>query len=132
VRKEEILAAAAEVLFERGLLNTRISDIAERAGFAPTVLYYFVSKDGLLAAALDQTESDFFERTTARVADLDSAADKLVSPIEKTSCGPDWTLWMEMWVRVRREPALRDAAIDRPGLGVGEYAVPAVLAADAL
>lgn len=110
VRKEEILAAAAEVLFERGLLNTRISDIAERAGLAPqTVLYYFESKDGLLAAALDQTESDFFDRTTARLADLDSAADRLIYLIEETSCGPDWTLWMEMWVRARREPAVRDA-----------------------
>ncbi|MGZ6576469.1 MAG: TetR family transcriptional regulator C-terminal domain-containing protein, partial [Solirubrobacteraceae bacterium] len=31
--------------------------------------------------------------------------------IEETSLGPgglsDWTLWMEMWVRARRDPAVR-------------------------
>jgi AcrR family transcriptional regulator len=86
LRKPQIIAAAAEVLYERGLFDTRIGDIAERAGTsAPTILYYFESKD---------------------------AVDKLVHLIEETSLGPgglsDWTLWMEMWVRARRDPAVRD------------------------
>ena len=41
------------------------------------------------------------------------AVDKLAHLIEETSLGPDglsdWTLWMEMWVRARRDPAVRDA-----------------------
>src|SRR6476646_7155233 len=79
LRKPQIIAAAAEVLYERGLFDTRIGDIAERAGTSsPTILYYFESKDRL---------------------------------IEETSLGPgglnDYTLWMEIWVRARRDPGVR-------------------------
>ncbi|MGB0097316.1 MAG: helix-turn-helix domain-containing protein [Solirubrobacteraceae bacterium] len=45
LRKPMIVAAAAEVLYERGLFDTRIVDIAERVGTSsPTILYYFESK----------------------------------------------------------------------------------------
>ena len=54
LRKPQIIAAAAEVLYERGLFDTRIGDIAERAGTSsPTILYYFESKDRLLEEAVD-------------------------------------------------------------------------------
>jgi AcrR family transcriptional regulator len=114
LRKPQIISAAAEVLYERGLFDTRIGDIAERAGTsAPTILYYFESKDRLLEEAVDQTDRDFYERLTEGQARLQGAADKLVHLIEETSLGPgglsDWTLWMEMWVRARRDPGVRDA-----------------------
>jgi len=114
LRKPQIISAAAEVLYERGLFETRIGDIAERAGTsAPTILYYFESKDRLLEEAVDQTDRDFYERLTDGQAQREGAADKLVHLIEETSLGPgglsDWTLWMEMWVRARRDPAVRDA-----------------------
>jgi AcrR family transcriptional regulator len=114
LRKPQIISAAAEVLYERGLFDTRIGDIAERAGTsAPTILYYFESKDRLLEEAVDQTDRDFYERLTEGQARQETAADKLVHLIEETSLGPaglsDWTLWMEMWVRARRDPGVRDA-----------------------
>jgi AcrR family transcriptional regulator len=114
LRKPQIIAAAAEVLYERGLFDTRIGDIAARAGTsAPTILYYFESKDRLLEEAVDLTDRDFYERLTAGQAKREGAVDKLVHLIEETSLGPgglsDWTLWMEMWVRARRDPAVRDA-----------------------
>ena len=114
VRKPQIVAAAAEVLYERGLFDTRIGDIAERAGTsAPTILYYFESKDRLLEEAVDHTDRDFYERLTEGQARQQGAADKLVHLIEETSLGPgglsDGTLWMEMWVRARRDPGVRDA-----------------------
>ena len=62
LRKPQIVAAAAEVLYERGLFDTRIGDIAERAGTsAPTILYYFESKDRLLEEAVDQTDREFYD-----------------------------------------------------------------------
>ncbi len=114
LRKPQIISAAAEVLYERGLFDTRIGDIAARAGTsAPTILYYFESKDRLLEEAVDQTDRDFYERLTEGQAQREGAVDKLVHLIEETSLGPgglsDWTLWMEMWVRARRDPAVRDA-----------------------
>ncbi len=114
LRKPQIISAAAEVLYERGLFDTRIGDIAKRAGTsAPTILYYFESKDRLLEEAVDHTDRDFYGRLTEGQARLESAADKLVHLIEETSLGPgglsDWTLWMEMWVRARRDTGVRDA-----------------------
>jgi AcrR family transcriptional regulator len=112
VRKPQIVAAAAEVLYERGLFDTRIGDIAERAGTsAPTILYYFESKDRLLEEAVDHTDRDFYERLTQGQELHERASDRLVHLIEETSLGPggisDWTLWMEIWVRARRDPKVR-------------------------
>ena len=114
LRKPQIISAAAEVLYERGLFDTRIGDIAERAGTsAPTILYYFESKDRLLEEAVDQTDRDFYERLKDGQARQEGAADKLVHLIEETSLGPDgfsdWTLWMEIWVRARRDATVRES-----------------------
>ena len=113
LRRPQIVAAAAEVLYERGLLDTRIGDIAERAGTsAPTILYYFESKDRLLEEAVDQTDRDFYARLVEGQRRHTRASDKLVHFIEETSLGPggisgDWTLWMEIWVRARRDETVR-------------------------
>jgi AcrR family transcriptional regulator len=112
LRKPQIVAAAAEVLYERGLLRTRIGDIAERAGTSsPTILYYFDSKDRLFEEAVDQTDRDFYKRLRGGLAKRERARDKLVHLIEETSRGPgglsDYTLWMELWVRARRDSTVR-------------------------
>jgi AcrR family transcriptional regulator len=112
LRKPQIVAAAAEVLYERGLFDTRIGDIAERAGTsAATILYYFESKDRLLEEAVDYADRLFYERISEGLEENESASEKLVYLIEETSLGPvgfsDWTLWMEVWVRARRSPELR-------------------------
>ena len=42
IRRPQLLAAAAEVIAERGVGATRIADVAERAGTSPAaVLYWF-------------------------------------------------------------------------------------------
>jgi AcrR family transcriptional regulator len=113
LRKPQIVAAAAEVLYERGLFDTRIGDIAERAGTsAATILYYFESKDRLLEEAVDYADRLFYERISEGLSEKHgSARDRLIYLIEETSLGPvgfsDWTLWMEVWVRARRSPELR-------------------------
>jgi AcrR family transcriptional regulator len=111
LRKPQIIAAAAEVLYERGLFDTRIGDIAERAGTSsPTILYYFESKDRLLEEAVEYADRTFYERLSGGQDRFEHAADRLVSLIEETSLGPDGsttTLWMEIWVRARRDPAVR-------------------------
>ncbi|MGH2869822.1 MAG: TetR/AcrR family transcriptional regulator [Solirubrobacteraceae bacterium] len=112
LRKPQIIAAAAEVLYERGLFDTRIADIAERAGTSsPTILYYFESKDRLLAQAVGLADRDFYERLSTGQGKLEHASERLVHLIEQTSLGPgglnDYTLWMEIWVRARRDPSVR-------------------------
>ena len=45
IRRPQLLAAAAEVIAERGLAATRIADVAERVGASPAaVLYWFESR----------------------------------------------------------------------------------------
>ena len=52
IRKPQLLAAAAEVISERGLSATRVADVAEQAGAArrPSSTW-FRSKDELLTSA---------------------------------------------------------------------------------
>jgi AcrR family transcriptional regulator len=143
LRKPQIVAAAAELLYERGLFDTRIGDIAERAGTsAPTILYYFESKDRLLEEAVDQTDREFYARLTEGQQRHKRASDKLVHFVEETSLGPggvsDWTLWMEIWVRARRDKSVREsyfeldrrqrkliADIVRDGQASGEFSADA-------
>ncbi len=114
LRRPQIVAAAAAVLYERGLFETRIGDIAERAGTSsPTILYYFESKDRLLEEAVEYADRHFYERLSEGQDRLSSPSDKLVHLIEETSLGPgglnDYTLWMEIWVRARRDAQVRNA-----------------------
>jgi AcrR family transcriptional regulator len=112
LRKPQIVAAAAEVLYERGLLDTRIGDIADRAGTSSaTILYYFESKDRLLEEAVDHADREWHARLSERLECCHGAPAKLVELIEATSAGQgesgDWTLWLEIWVRARRNPVVR-------------------------
>jgi AcrR family transcriptional regulator len=143
LRRPQIVEAAAAVLYERGLFETRIGDIAKRVGTsAPTILYYFESKDRLLEEAVDQTDREFYARLTEGQAQFDCASDMLVHLIEETSFGPsgfsDWTLWMEIWVRARRDESVREsyfkldrrqrtliADIVREGQQTGEFSADA-------
>jgi AcrR family transcriptional regulator len=137
LRRPAILTAAAEVISERGVQNTRISDVAERAGTsAPGVLYWFPSKDQLLAEALQFSDDRFYEGLTDALAALGSATAKLARLVELWPADGDGetVLWMELWVRSLRDPRLaatrerldrrwRDAIADiiREGQASGEF-----------
>jgi AcrR family transcriptional regulator len=110
IRKPQILAAAVEVIAERGMAATRISDIAERAGTsAPAVLYWFESRDELLAEALTFAEESFYEELETRLRACDSARGRLVELISSSGAGDDWMLWIELWARALRDPAMGEA-----------------------
>jgi AcrR family transcriptional regulator len=137
VRRPAILTAAADVISERGVQNTRISDVAERAGTsAPGVLYWFASKDELLAEAMEFADDRFYEGLTAELEELDGAAARLERLIELWPSEGDreTVLWMELWVRSLRDPQLATtrerldrrwretiAAIVREGQASGEF-----------
>jgi AcrR family transcriptional regulator len=109
VRRPAILTAAAEVISERGVQNTRISDVAERAGTsAPGVLYWFRSKDELLAEALTFSDDRFYDSLTEALAGLGSATERLARLVEQWPAAGDGEtmLWMELWVRALRDPKL--------------------------
>jgi AcrR family transcriptional regulator len=105
IRKPQLLAAAAEVIAERGLAATRISDVAERAGTsAPAVLYWFDSKDELLAAALSWEDDRFYSEVLAKLSPGLTPPERLALFIDASAGGGEWTLWMEFWSRALRDP----------------------------
>jgi AcrR family transcriptional regulator len=104
IRKPQILAAAAEVIAERGIASTRIADVAERAGTSPpAVLYWFDSKDGLLTDALIGDEDRFYGSISERLAALERPRDRLRLLIDACAVEYDCALWMELWGRALRD-----------------------------
>jgi AcrR family transcriptional regulator len=110
VRRPQILAAAAEVIAERGLAKTRIADVAERAETSsPAVLYWFGTKSKLLTAALHEDERRFDELVAERLESLGSPSAKLRQLFEICAEDANWTLWLELWTRSLHDEPMREA-----------------------
>lgn len=113
-RREQMLEAAVEVICARGFADTRIADVAARAGTSPAlVIYYFGTKDGLLTAAFRHSEDRFYRTTDELLATQSSARDRLESLVRLTCVkqGRDevpgvWGLWLDLWVQAFRHPEL--------------------------
>ncbi|MEI7860380.1 MAG: TetR/AcrR family transcriptional regulator [Acidimicrobiales bacterium] len=119
VRRRELIKITLAVMSERGFADTRITDIAERAGISPAlVIYYFSTKDELLTEALRSAEDSWYEIGAARSATMDSAAARL-EQIVALSCLPQpnedlpesWSPWLDLWTQSVRNPAI--AAVRR-------------------
>ena len=112
VRRPAILKAAAEVIAERGVIGTRIADVAERAGTsAPGVLYWFDTKDELLTEALRFSDEQFYAQLHRELEQLDGPRERLARIVELWPAEGDGevVLWMELWVRALRDPAVNAA-----------------------
>jgi len=83
-RQAQILAAALELFAEKGLHNTRVSEIAARAGVSQgTVYWYFDSKEALFEAAFMSQFDVFVQPLYELVADEErSTVDKLIDIAE--------------------------------------------------
>jgi AcrR family transcriptional regulator len=121
-RRRQILQAAVQVIAEQGLCDTRIQSVAERAGASPAlVIYYFGTKDRLLAEALSHAEEAFYRDTASALAEVASARDQLIRLVQlscavgEQSAGfvDEWVLWLDLWARAPRD---REVARDREAL----------------
>lgn len=123
-RHQEILDAAAHVITERGLAETRISDIAERCGVSPgLILYYFESKDRLLVEALTYANDKYYLAQSRELRRIPSAKRQLERLVDLSVPGllpeyerlEEWALWIEIWVLALRDPNLarEREALDR-------------------
>src|ERR671920_1662686 len=122
-RRTQMLEAAMEVIADRGLCETRIADVADRAGLSPAlVVYYFGSKETLLTEALAYAEDIFYIEAFRELTGIGGASKRLVRLIE-LACPPVvrresdeyWTLWVELWSRALRndEAARKREALER-------------------
>jgi AcrR family transcriptional regulator len=111
-RREQMLQAALEVMAERGYPETRIADVAERAGTSPAlVIYYFKTKDQLLTEAIRYSEDNWYAAGTSRMAAIPTAAGQL-EELVAMSCLPEadaepnssWGQWLDLWAQAVRHP----------------------------
>ena len=114
-RHQEILETASRVITDRGLSETRIQDIADACGVSPgLILYYFESKDRLLVEALTWANDNFYLTQSRELRRMTSAREQLDHLITMSVPGllsdsdrlDEWALWIEIWVRARRDPAM--------------------------
>jgi AcrR family transcriptional regulator len=114
-RRGQILRAALAVVVERGMPETRIADVAARAGVSPAlVIYYFKTKDRLLTEALRLAEDKWYAEGARRMKELPSAAERLEMVVAMT-CLPEeddeleesWVLWLDLWAAAARQPEVR-------------------------
>jgi AcrR family transcriptional regulator len=109
-RREQMLHAALEVISARGYADTRIADVAERAGVSPAlVIYYFKTKDQLLTEAIRYYEDNWYAVGQSRMAGLTTAAQRLEEFVAMNLLsdadpqpGSSWQLWLDFWAQAAR------------------------------
>jgi AcrR family transcriptional regulator len=115
IRRDQMLAAAATLIAERGFHDTRIADVAKRVGASPAlVIYYFGTKDSLLTEALRWSERSFYAATEEMLRSTDKLRDRLELLVEWTlvadkteSVTGEWGLWFDLWAQAFRHPAVK-------------------------
>ncbi|HET6733989.1 TetR/AcrR family transcriptional regulator [Mycobacterium sp.] len=114
-RRVEMLRAAAELICERGFGDTRIADVAKRAGVSSAlVIYYFGTRDRLLVDALRYSEESFYDAAERMLADVKSLRERLSRLIQWT-CVPEdydegsgaWGLWFDLWAQAFRHDEVK-------------------------
>ena len=119
-RRIEMLRAAAELICERGFGDTRIADVAKRAGVSSAlVIYYFGTRDRLLVDALRYSEESFYEACEKMLAEVSSLRERL-SLLIKWTCVPSgdneipgaWGLWFDLWAQAFRHDEVKAGRVE--------------------
>src|SRR3954471_20675847 len=119
-RRRAMLEAAAELICERGFGETRIADVAKRAGTSSgLVIYYFGTRDRLLVDALRFSEEAYYEAASTLLGEEKDFGRRLAMLIE-WSCVPElpgevsgsWGLWLDLWSTALRHPEVREARVE--------------------
>ncbi|HYJ57554.1 MAG TPA: TetR/AcrR family transcriptional regulator [Mycobacterium sp.] len=119
-RRIEMLRAAAELICERGFGETRIADVAKRAGVSSAlIIYYFGTRDRLLVDALRFSEESFYEAAEKMLAEVSSLRKRL-SLLIRWTCVPEseddipgaWGLWFDLWAQAFRHNEIKAGRVE--------------------
>jgi AcrR family transcriptional regulator len=138
VRREEILAAAVEQVRQRGLIDTRVIDVARALGVSKALVHYhFDSKEKLLAAAFTYAAQRDLDAMAQAAASGGTALERLWEVLDvyaPTGDASGWVLWIDGWAAALRDEHLRTvvreldhrwkqsiAALIRDGVQAGEF-----------
>jgi AcrR family transcriptional regulator len=151
-RREQILAAACDVVSEIGFKSLRVADVARRVKMSSgTVHYYFDTKRDLMNAAFEYNFERSLQRRRPLLESHSGPRERLRAfvdsylPVDAETVKA-WHVWAELWVEALHEPGLQDlnervygewrrivASIIRDGQSAGQFrAGDAVLLANGL
>ncbi|GIU83159.1 MAG: TetR/AcrR family transcriptional regulator [Acidobacteria bacterium] len=103
-KREAILRAAIQVFAENGFFNSKVSDIAKKAGVADgTVYLYFKNKDDILRSIFDQAMALFIAEARKEIELLDDPKEKLrrIAELHLEKLGADRELAIVFQVELR-------------------------------
>jgi AcrR family transcriptional regulator len=108
-QRERVLQAVVDVVAERGLSDTRVVDVADRAGMTKShVLYYVGTRARMLLEALSWIEESLSRQTSEAIAGVEDPVDRVRLLLElAVATGVDdarWVLWLEAWENSPRDP----------------------------
>lgn len=130
--REQLIATARELFLRDGYYATSLEKVADAAGYSKGAVYSnFRGKDDLCLAAIDDIRADQTARIAAALQEAGTLQERLTALAEwadRTLGDEAWcTLEVELGSQARRDPALRQAMVERNARVRG--AVAAVLAA---
>ncbi|WP_369042431.1 TetR/AcrR family transcriptional regulator [Streptomyces sp. Midd1] len=102
--REEVLAAAMEMIAERGLEKLTMAALGREVGMSSGhLLYYFRTKDELLLRTLEWSEGRLGAERGRLLAARGTARERLNAYVglyvPDGHRDPHWTLWLEVWNR---------------------------------
>ncbi|MET8770196.1 TetR/AcrR family transcriptional regulator [Streptomyces sp. NPDC004658] len=118
--REEVLAAAMDMIAERGLEQLTMAGLGREVGMSSGhLLYYFRSKDELLLRTLEWSEGRLGAERGRLLAGPGTARERLSAYVDlyvpDGHRDPHWTLWLEVWNRSQNaddDARARQAAIE--------------------
>jgi AcrR family transcriptional regulator len=115
LRREEILAAAADEVLTRGFAHTRVVDVATALGVSTSlVFYHFGTKEKLMAEAFEfavNRDLTKLDETVARAKDPVDAVRRILSLYSPQGNAYGWTVWVDAWAESLREPQMRETYV---------------------
>ncbi|MCC5480357.1 TetR/AcrR family transcriptional regulator [Streptomyces barringtoniae] len=118
--REEVLAAAMDMIAERGLEKLTMAALGREVGMSSGhLLYYFRSKDELLLQTLEWSEGRLGAERGRLLTGPATASERLAAYVDlyvpDGHRDPHWTLWLEVWNRSQNaddEARARQVAIE--------------------
>ena len=103
-KRTAILRSATKVFARKGFFNSKVSDIAAKAGIADgTVYLYFKSKDEILHSIFDRAMAEFITEGRQELEKLDDPVEKLrkISSLHLDRLGSDRDLAIVFQIELR-------------------------------